>query len=139
LEETIYCKKIDVLVLRRERRKVGSKNLRRKDYLTTKKENGVCVFFKGKCTLKLNAPFLCKLYPIFFKINKKEESIVWLKHKKLSLKKLNERKKVAFEFLKVASKKEIKNYFKLLESLKLKEVEEERIPKEIFSVVKKKL
>lgn len=139
MEETIYCKKIDVLVLRRERRKVGSKNLRRKDYLTTKKENGVCVFFKGKCALKLNAPLLCKLYPIFFKINKKEESITWLKHKKLSLKKLNERKKVAFEFLKVASKKEIKNYFKLLESLKLKEVEEERIPKEIFSVVKKKL
>ncbi len=139
MEETIYCKKIDVLILRRERRKVGSKNLRRKNYLTAKKEKGVCTFFKGKCTLKSNAPLLCKLYPIFFKINKKDESIIWLKHKKVSLKKLNERKKIAFEFLKVASKKEIKNYFKLLESLKLKEVEEERIPKEIFSVVKKKL
>ena len=139
MEETIYCKKIDVLVLRVEKRKIGSKSLRRKNYLTTKKENGVCIFFKGKCTLKSKAPLLCRMYPVFFKINKKDETITWFKHKKLSLKRLNEKKKVAFEFLKAASKKEIKNYFKLIETLRLKEVEEETIPKEIFSVVKKKL
>ena len=139
MEETIYCKKIDVLVLRVEKRKIGSKSLRRKNYLTTKKENGVCIFFKGKCTLKSKAPLLCRMYPVFFKINKKDETITWFKHKKLSLKRLNEKKKIAFEFLKAASKKEIKNYFKLIETLRLKEVEEETIPKEIFSVVKKKL
>ena len=139
MEETIYCKKIDVLVLRVEKRKIGSKSLRRKNYLTTKKENGVCIFFKGKCTLKSKAPLLCRMYPVFFKINKKDDTTTWFRHKKISLKRLNEKKKIAFEFLKAASKKEIKNYFKLIETLRLKEVEEETIPKEIFSVVKKKL
>ena len=139
MEETIYCKKIDVLVLRVEKRKIGSKSLRRKNYLTTKKENGVCIFFKGKCTLKSKAPLLCRMYPVFFKINKKDDTITWFRHKKISLKRLNEKKKIAFEFLKAASKKEIKNYFKLIETLRLKEVEEEIVPKEFFSVVKKKL
>jgi Fe-S-cluster containining protein len=139
LEETIYCKKMDVLVLRKEIKKIGIKNLKRRKFLTTKKENGVCVFFKGKCLLGKNAPYLCRMYPVFFKIDKKEEIITWLKHKKISLKKLNEEKKIAVDFLKEAYRKELKEYSKIVDSLKLKEVEEEQIPQKLFSLIKRKL
>jgi len=139
LEETVYCKKIDVLVLRKEMRKIGIKNLKRRKFLTTKKENDVCVFFKGKCLLGKNAPYLCRMYPVYFKINKKEQTIIWLKHKKISLKKLNEKKKISFEFLFDASRKELKEYFKIVDSLKLREVEEEQIQPKLFSVIKRKI
>jgi Fe-S-cluster containining protein len=139
LKETIYCKKIDVLVLRKEARRIGTKNLKKRKFLTVKKENGVCIFFKGKCLIRKNAPHLCRMYPVFFKIDKKEQVITWLKHKKISLKKLSEKKKIAFDFLKEASRKELKEYFKIVDSLKLKEVEEEQIPLKFFSLVKKKL
>ena len=139
MEETIYCKKMDVLVLRKEIKKIGIKNLKRRKFLTTKKENGICVFFKGKCLLRKNAPYLCRMYPVFFKIDKKEQIIIWLKHRKISLKKINEKKKIAFDFLKDASRKELKEYFKIVDSLKLKEVEEEQIPQKLFSLIKRKL
>jgi Fe-S-cluster containining protein len=139
LRETIYCKKTDVLVLRKEARRIGTKNLKKRKFLTVKKENGVCIFFKGKCLIRKNAPYLCRMYPVFFKIDKKEQVITWLKHKKISLKKLSEKKKISFDFLKEASKKELKEYFKLVDSLKLREVEEEQIPLKIFSLVRKKL
>jgi Fe-S-cluster containining protein len=139
LEETIYCKKMDVLVLRKEIKKIGIKNLKRRKFLTTKKEKDICVFFKGKCLLRKNAPYLCRMYPVFFKIDKKEQIITWLKQKKISLKKLNEKKKIAFDFLKEASRKELKEYSKIVDSLKLKEVEEEQIPQKLFSLIKRKL
>jgi len=120
-------------------RKIGIKNLKRRKFLTTKKENDVCVFFKGKCLLGKNAPYLCRMYPVYFKINKKEQTIIWLKHKKISLKKLNEKKKIAFEFLFDASRKELKEYFKIVDSLKLREVEEEQIQPKLFSVIKRKI
>jgi len=139
LEETIYCKEIDVLVLRKEVKRIGRKNLKRIRFLTIKKENGICLFFKGKCMLRKNAPYLCRMYPVFFKIDKKEQTITWFRHKRISLKKLNEKKKIAFEFLSEASRKEIKEYFKIFNSLKLKEVEEEQIPVKLFSSIKRKL
>jgi len=139
LQETIYCKKNDVLVLRKEIKKIGRKNLKKGKFLTIKKENGVCFFFKGKCLLGKNAPYLCRMYPVYFKVNKKEQTILWFRHKKISLKKLNEKKKIAFEFLEEASRKELKEYFKIVDSLKLREVEEEQIQPKLFSVIKRKL
>jgi len=79
------------------------------------------------------------MYPVFFKIDKKEQIITWLKHKKISLKKLNEKKKIAFDFLEEASRKELKEYSKIVDSLKLKEIEEEQVPSKLFSVIKRKL
>jgi Fe-S-cluster containining protein len=139
LKETVYCKRIDVLVLRNERKRVGNKNLIRKKFLTIKRENGVCIFFKGRCLLGKRAPYLCRMYPVYFRINKKEKTIIWFRHKKISLKKLNEKKKIAIEFLEVASRKELKEYFKIVDSLKLKEVEEEQIKPELFSLIKRKV
>ncbi len=130
---------MNVLVLRKEAKKVGSKNLKKSKFLTIKKENGICIFFKGKCMLRKNAPYLCRMYPVFFRIDKREQIITWFKYKKISLKKLNEKKKIAFEFLSEASRKELKEYFKIVDSLKLKEVEEEQIPPKLFSSIKKKL
>ena len=139
MEETVYCKKIDVLVLRKDRKRVGSKNLIRKKFLTIKRDNGVCIFFKGKCLLGKNAPYLCRMYPVYFKIDKKEKSIIWFRHKKISLKKLNEKKKIAIEFLEAASRKELKEYYKIVDSLNLKEIEEEQIQPKFFSIIKRKL
>jgi len=130
---------MNVLALRKEAKKVGSKNLKKSKFLTIKKENGICIFFKGKCMLRKNAPYLCRMYPVFFRIDKREQIITWFKYKKISLKKLNEKKKIAFEFLSEASRKELKEYFKIVDSLKLKEVEEEQIPPKLFSSIKKKL
>jgi thioredoxin reductase len=79
------------------------------------------------------------MYPVYFKIDKKEKSIIWFRHKKISLKKLNEKKKIAIEFLEAASRKELKEYYKIVDSLNLKEIEEEQIQPKFFSIIKRKL
>ncbi|MGC9059343.1 MAG: hypothetical protein ACP5H3_03000 [Candidatus Aenigmatarchaeota archaeon] len=142
IEPTIYCKKFDVILTKKDLKQVKRKNAKKKLYWTTKKENDSCIFLKnGKCSLKQNAPLLCKAFPIFFKVDKKEGLITWLiLHKKrISCKNLEEKKKIIFDFLKEASRKELKHYFTLLKFLKLRELEEDILPKEILKIVKKKL
>lgn len=142
IEPTIFCKNYDVILTKKDLKKINKKNVKKKEFWTIKRENGNCLFLKeNKCALEEDAPLLCRMFPLFFEIDKEEFMITWflLYRKKISSKKLEEKKKIVFEFLKEASRKELRAYFNLLKFLRLKEIEEEILPKEIIKVLKRKI
>lgn len=144
IEPTIFCKNFDVILTRKDLKQIKRESAKKKDFWTIKKWKSNCVFLKGNsCTLKENAPLLCRVFPLFFKIEKEEHLVVWLSlsksKRKICGKKLEEKKKIAFEFLKEASRKELRVYLNLLKLLKLEEIEEEILPKEIIKIIRRKI
>lgn len=142
IEPTVYCRKFDVILTKKDLKEIDKKNARKKAFWIVKRENGACIFLKGnKCSLKGKAPLLCRMFPLFFKVEKKERLMIWFLplKRRVSSKKLEEKKRIVFEFLKEASRRELKAYFNFLKFLSLKEIEEETLPKEVLKVVKRKM